>query len=128
MSKRIRISWDGGEVFAVLEDTPTAGKLLEALPCVSRANTWGEEVYFELPVEAELEPDARQVVDAGAVCFWVEGSSLALPFGPTPVSVGDECRLVTAVNVLGMIEGDPRALASISSGDEIRVEEVKSEV
>jgi len=128
MSKRIRISWDKGEVFAVLEDTPTARGVLEALPCVSRANTWGEEVYFEVPVEAELEPDARQVVDAGAVCFWVEGRSLALPFGPTPVSVGDECRLVTAVNVLGMIEGDPRALASIRSGDEIKVEEVKSEV
>ena len=122
MSKRIRISWDKGEVFAVLEDTPTAGKLLEALPCVSRANTWGDEVYFEFPVEAELEPDARQVVDAGAVCFWVEGSSLALPYGPTPVSVGDECRLVTEVNVLGMIEGDPRMLASIRSGDEVRVE------
>ena len=124
MNKRIRISWNNGEVFAVLEDTPTAGKLLEALPCVSRANTWGDEVYFEVPVEAELEPDARQVVDAGAVCFWVEGSSLALPYGPTPVSVGDECRLVTAVNVLGMIEGDPRTLASINSGDEVRVEEV----
>ena len=128
MSKRIRISWDNEEVFAVLEDTPTARGVLEALPCVSRANTWGEEVYFELPVEAELEPDARQVVDAGAVCFWVEGRSLALPFGPTPVSVGDECRLVTAVNVLGMIEGDPRELASIRSGDAIKVEEVKSEV
>jgi hypothetical protein len=96
--------------------------LLEALPCSSEARTWGEEVYFALPVEADLEADARQVVDPGTVCFWVEGHSLAIPFGRTPASRGDECRLVTAVNVLGRLEGDPRALAAIRDGDELEVE------
>ena len=78
---RVRIRWSGGEVLARLEETPTAQRLLEALPCASEASTWGEEVYFEVPVEAALEPDARQVVDPGTVCFWVQGRSLAIPFG-----------------------------------------------
>lgn len=119
---RIRIRWSSGEVIGVLSDTPTAKNLLAALPCTSSANTWGKEVYFSVPVHAELEPDAKQVVDPGTICFWVQGSSLALPFGPTPASQGDECRLVTDVNVLGKLEGDPNVLGSIRDEDEIHVE------
>lgn len=119
---RIRIAWKGGEVTANLRDSPTAQQLLDVLPCEARASTWGEEVYFELPVEASLEPDARQVVEPGTVCYWVQGRSLALPFGPTPISRGRECRLVTRCNVLGRIEGDPRALAKVADGTPIRVE------
>lgn len=122
--ERIRIVWKKGTLTASLKNTPAAAKLLEALPCTSLANTWGKEVYFGVPVKARLEPDALQVVDPGTVCFWVEGSSLALPFGPTPVSKGDECRLVTKVNVLGKIEGDPASLGSIRDGDEITVERI----
>ena len=122
---RIRISWDDGAVEAILDATPTAENVWAALPCTSTANTWGEEVYFEVPVQAELEPDARQVVEKGAVCFWVEGQSLALPYGPTPISEGDECRLVSEVNVLGQIAGEPRALAGVRVGAPIRVERVE---
>lgn len=114
--QRIKISWPKGELIAVLADTPTARQLIEALPCSSRAQTWGEEVYFSLPVDAALEADAVQVVDPGTVCFWVEGSSLALPYGPTPASRGSECRLVSKVNVLGKLEGDPRQLAKVADG------------
>ena len=112
------------ELSALLKILNASGarQVLAALPCESSASTWGDEVYFSLPVKAKLEPDARQVVDPGAVCFWVQGSSLALPFGPTPVSRGSECRLVTDVNVLGSIEGDPRRLASVRDGDQIKVE------
>lgn len=109
---------------ADLRDTPTVRQLLAALPCEAAANTWGEEVYFELPVRAASEPDAQQVVDAGTVCFWVQGSALALPYGPTPVSKGDECRLVTQCNVLGKIEGDPRQLKKVKDGATIRVERI----
>ena len=122
---RIRISWDNGEVFGVLTDTPTANKLLQALPCSSSANTWGEEVYFSTPVRTVLETDAQQVVPPGTICFWVEGQSLAIPFGPTPISQGNECRLVAKVNLLGKLEGNPRVLKSIRDGDKIRVEVVK---
>ena len=118
---RIEISWESGPLTAILNDTPTARLVWEALPHTASASTWGEEVYFELPVRAELEDDARQVVDPGTVCFWTGGNSLALPYGPTPASQGDECRLVTEVNVIGSIEGDPRALSSVRDGIAIRV-------
>ena len=119
---RIRIAWGSGEVIADLRETPSTKQLLKALPASSRAQTWGEEVYFQLPVQATLEADALQVVEPGAVCFWVEGSSLALPYGRTPASESDEPRLVTRCNVLGKIEGDPRGLRKVRAGESIRVE------
>jgi uncharacterized protein len=119
---RIRIAWDGGAIAAELRDTPTVKALLAALPCQARASTWGEEVYFELPVKTVLESDAQQVVDPGTVCFWVQGSALALPFGRTPASKGDESRLVTRCNVMGKIVGEPRQLRSIKDGVALRVE------
>lgn len=118
---RIRITWDAGEALGTLNDTPTARRLAEALPHTAQANTWGEEVYFTLPVQTELEPDATDVVEPGTLCYWVQGSSLALPYGPTPASHGDECRLVTAVNILGKLEGDPRVLSSIGDGTSVTV-------
>ncbi len=118
---RIRISWPKGAVDATLDDTPTARGLVAALPVKAKAQTWGEEVYFDIPVTAVLERDAKQVVPPGSVCFWVEGSALALPWGRTPISEGDEPRLVTRCNILGMIDGDPRQLASARSGDSITV-------
>lgn len=119
---RIRIAWQGGEVTADLQDTPTVNQVVTALPRNASAQTWGEEVYFELPVKARLEASAQQVVEPGTVCFWVEGASLAIPYGPTPVSRADECRLVTRCNVLGRIEGDPRQLKNVKQGARIRVE------
>src|SRR5258706_16022172 len=116
---RIKISWPKGAVSAILQDTPTARALVAALPVNAKAQTWGEEVYFELPVKATLEGGAKEVVPPGTVCFWTEGSSLALPWGRTPVSEGDESRLVTRCNVLGKIDGNPRELASVRSGDAI---------
>ena len=119
---KIRIAWKGGEVIANLRETSSVKQLVNALPCEAKASTWGEEVYFELPLKLTLEADAQQVVEPGTVCFWVEGSSLALPFGPTPASKGDEPRLVTRCNVLGKIEGDPRELKKVKAGAAIRVE------
>ncbi len=125
MMMRIRIRWGQGEVIGVLDDTPTSRKVYEVLPCTSGAHTWGEEVYFRMPVKAKLDPNPKQVVESGTICFWVQGSSLAVPYGPTPISERNECRLVTAVNVLGKLEGDPKTLASVRDGDEITVERVE---
>jgi uncharacterized protein len=119
---RVRIVWDDGEVIAYLQNTHTAKQLVAALPHQAAARTWGEEVYFDLPVKAALEADSRQIVEPGTVCYWVEGNALALPFGPTPVSRDKECRLVTRCNVLGQIEGDPRQLAKVQPGKAIRIE------
>jgi uncharacterized protein len=118
---RIRIAWPKGSLAATLDDTPTARALVAALPVDARAQTWGEEVYFEIPVKAALERGAKQVVLPGTVCFWVEGTALALPWGRTPISEGKESKLVSACNVLGRIDGDPRQLASVNSGDAIAV-------
>ena len=122
MKIRIKISWQAGDISAILNNTPTTEALIKSLPIESYANTWGDEVYFSVPVSVPLEKDAKQVVDPGAICFWVEGNSLALPFGPTPISEGNECRLATACNILGKIEKEPRILSSIQSGDQIKIE------
>lgn len=122
---RLRIRWPSGKLIAELRNTPTARQLMDQLPIEAQAHTWGAEVYFPVPVEAELEPDARQVVDPGTLCFWVEGRCLAIPFGPTPISEGDECRLVNRVNILGKAIDDPKVLASVRAGDAIRVELVE---
>lgn len=119
---KIRISWPAGHVTATLDDTPTATALLAALPLHGTANTWGEEVYFDTGLTPALESDARQVVDPGTVAFWTEGNALALPYGPTPISRGDESRLASPCNVLGRVDGDPRALATVRSGDAIHLQ------
>jgi hypothetical protein len=119
---RLRITAGKTTFEVALDDTPTAQALIEALPFESRAQTWGEELYFEVPVNANLEPEARQIVEPGTVCFWVEGSALALPYGPTPISTDGKPKLVTRCNLLGRIVGDPRLLAAVRAGDKVKVE------
>ncbi|AZM76768.1 hypothetical protein D1J63_18650 [Streptomyces sp. KPB2] len=121
---RIRISWPAGQLTATLEDTPTTQALLKAMPLTASAHTWGEEVYFDTGVSVSRETDARQVVEPGTVAFWTDGDALALPYGPTPISRGDECRLASPCNVLGRLDGDPRLLATVRDGDPVRVETV----
>ena len=117
----IRITVGAVSVDVELLDTPTADAIAAPLPITASALTWGEEVYFHMGVEATLETNATDVVDPGTVCYWVQGSCLALPYGRTPASSGDECRLATAVNIVGKLQGDPRALAGIDAGDSVTV-------
>ena len=107
-----------------MRDTPTARALWQCLPLESTAQTWGEEVYFSVPVEADLEPDARQTVGRGDVCFWTEGGALALPYGRTPLSTGSTPVLVSPCNHLGKLEDEPGVLATLSAGMSVRVEAV----
>ncbi|MFH8258106.1 cyclophilin-like fold protein [Streptomyces roseolus] len=122
MILRIRLSWPAGHTTATLDETPTSTALLGVLPIVSTARTWGEEVYFDTPVSVPREEGARQVVDPGTVAFWTDGDALALPYGPTPISRGEECRLASPCNLLGTLDEDPRILATVRDGDPIRVE------
>ena len=119
---RLRITAGRATFEAVLEDTPTARALMAAAPFSSRAQTWGEEVYFETPMSAAREPGARQVVEPGTVCFWTEGNAMALPFGRTPISTDARPKLASPCNVLGRLEGPPQALAAVRSGDPVKVE------
>jgi len=119
---KIRITAGKTQFEVALDDTPTAQALLEALPFASVAQTWGEELYFEAPVNANLEPEARQTVEPGTVCFWVEGSALALPWGRTPISTDARPKLVSPCNVLGRVLGEAQRLAQVNPGDRVKVE------
>ena len=102
--------------------TPTGRAVLDAVPFQSTANTWGEEVYFSAPVAVSKEVDAKDVLSPGEVAFWVEGSAIAIGFGPTPASHGDEIRLVTATNIWGYAREDVRLFAEVRDGDSVLVE------
>ena len=119
--RRIRIATGSVEVRARLLDTPTADANWAALPFRSEARTWGEEVYFVAPVAVDREADARDVVEAGKIAFWVEGSSIAIGFGCTPVSRGDEIRLAAPVNIWARAQTGARELAGVGPGDRIEV-------
>ena len=118
---KLRIDAAGVSFEVILKETPTAKALLAAVPFEARAQTWGEEVYFSTPVSVKLEADARQIVEPGTVCFWTEGDAIALAWGRTPISTDERPKLASRCNVLGRLEGDPRALQKVRSGDRISV-------
>ena len=111
-------------ITAELFETPTADALYNSAPFSSAAQTWGDEVYFSTPVHADLEADAKAVVEAGELAFWVEGESIAIGFGPTPISKGDEIRLAAPTNIWGRALEDVRDLRNVVSGASITVETI----
>ncbi len=118
---RIRFDFGTLSLDAELFDTPTARAIAAALPLSSSVLTWGEEVYFEVPVKVAREKDARAVVTPGEVAYWPEGHCIALGFGRTPISRGDETRLASPCNIFAKALADVKVLARLRAGTRVEV-------
>jgi hypothetical protein len=116
MPSRITITAGSVRMEAELNDSPTAQAIGEALPITGRANTWGDEVYFKIPVQAEEEADARADVAVGELGYWPVGSAFCIFFGPTPASDGPEPRAASPVNILGRVLGDATEFRQVPGG------------
>lgn len=120
MKRKIKITAKQIEVEAYLNETNTAAKVWDALPIKASASTWGDEIYFTIPVQAELE-NARELVSLGDIGYWPPGKAMCLFFGKTPISKGDEIRPASAVTIIGRIEGDLKVLKKVKEGETITV-------
>ena len=122
MRRRIKVTVGEVEVCGELNETKTADLIWKDLPIESQINTWGDEIYFSIPVQVELEDSAREVVELGDMGYWPPGNAFCVFFGPTPNSRGDEIRPASPVNVFGKVVGDPTVLQKVRTGVSVRVE------
>jgi hypothetical protein len=121
----LRIAAGPVSVRATLNGSRTARAVWDALPIEAAAQTWGDEIYFAIPVSLP-EDDALEVVERGALGYWPPGRAFCIFFGPTPASQGDECRPASPVNVLGQVEGDPAVFKKVRAGVRVRLERAEA--
>ncbi len=121
MAREIKITAGGANAIAELNDTQTADAIWDALPIRARGSTWGDEIYFGIPVSVDSE-NGREVVELGDIAYWPPGNAFCIFFGPTPASYGSECRAASAVNVVGRVEGDAKVFKSFRSGEIVVLE------
>jgi hypothetical protein len=118
MKRKIKITVGKLELEAWLNETKTAARVFEALPITSTVNTWGDEIYFTIPVDTGPE-DAKELVSLGDIAYWTPGKAMCIFFGKTPISRGDEIRPASPVNIIGKVEGDLKLLKKVKEGEEI---------
>ena len=120
---RVIISFATWRVEAEIFDTPTGRAVYEALPLKRNAITWGQEIYFEVPVHKPLEEEAQAEVSVGDLGYWPNMPAFCIFFGPTPVSTGNRPVAASPVNVFGrLLEADPERLSRIREGENVVVE------
>lgn len=119
--EKIRIEAGVVSLLAELNESDTAKRIYDLLPISGRANTWGDEIYFTIPVHIEQAPDAKQEVRIGDLGFWPAGDAFCIFFGATPVSNGDLPRAYSPVNVFGRILGDATEFRKVGNGDKVKV-------
>ena len=119
--RKIQIQAGGVSATATLSDNATADAIWGALPVTGRANRWGDEIYFDIPVRVPQASDARDLMAAGELAYWPPGTAFCIFWGPTPASRGDEPRAASAVNPFGRLDGDPAVFADVPGGTEIRI-------
>jgi len=122
MGRTIKILIKDLKVEAELNESKTAQLIWETLPIEAKANLWGEEIYFAIPVKAGFEEGAREVVSSGELGYWPTGHAFCIFFGPTPASRGDEIRAASAVNVIGKISSDPKVFLKVKDGAKVTLE------
>ena len=122
MEKKIRILVSDIKLEAELNESKTSQLIWEALPIEAKANLWGEEIYFAIPVKTGLETGSREVVSAGELGYWPTGNAFCIFFGPTPASSGKEIRAASAVNIIGKVSGDPKIFLKVKDGAKITLE------
>ncbi len=122
--KKIKIIFANFTFQAELNESPTSKKIWEQLPLESQVNTWGEEIYFEIPVSMPQEPDAQEILSVGDLGYWPVGQAFCIFFGPTPVSTDERPRAYSPVNILGRILADCEGLKSIQNQEKVRLERV----
>jgi uncharacterized protein len=120
--KPIKISTATISLTAELNDSPTARAIHKALPIESVSRRWGDEVYFDIPVKCELEPQAKSDMAVGEIAYWPPGNAFCVFFGPTPASKSKLPRAAGPVNPIGNIAGDATQLRAVKDGEKIRIE------
>jgi hypothetical protein len=126
MAKIIRINAGRIEANAELTENKTAQAVWDGLPIKAQAETWGDEIYFSIPVHLELD-DGQEVVKAGDLGYWPPGNAFCIFFGTTPVSKKNEIRPASPVNVFGKITGNPRVFGGVKSGTDISITRIEKE-
>ena len=104
-----------------LRSTKTAIAIKNILPFKTIVKTWGEEIYFEIPIEEDLdlENDAKDIINVGEIAYWIEGKCIAIGYGKTPISKGNEIKLAARTNIWGDANLNVEKLKNIKDGDEI---------
>jgi hypothetical protein len=123
--RQIKIKAGPVEAIADLDDCPTADAIWEALPITGRANTWGDEIFFDVPVFLDPSANAREAVAVGELGYWPPGHAFCIFFGRTPASQGDEPRAASAVNVFGRLAGDATIFHQVRSGETVFIERIE---